>query len=167
MAERLLASAAFCVSNQYFMKKIILLILAALTFSGCGAPTVPSVSRKESSVNQIFEQKKQCEPYYQAYKKEKESETDHPITGLEYPIVDARVCFSKKFNSCVGYSYSLFSYRVVYELKDLLTGKILAFNSYPTNPSSPRDPAFAERNEKFTDDVTNVDCSDGQILDIQ
>lgn len=150
------------------MRKSLILVIAALALlgSGCNEPVAPPTVKNDDSVNQVFEQKKQCEPYYAAYKDEKNNTLRSP-----YGTVKVSGCFSKKYNSCIGVSEVSDSKAddtawTEWEVKDLLTGEVVSFVKDQTfGKGRENDDAwYVERQHKLSKDVMGIDCSDGQQL---
>ncbi len=145
------------------MKRFFLLVSTALAIlgAGCDSPIKPSTATNEDVTNQIFEQKKQCETAYLAYKQEKENRTDFSVADVNVMAV----CYSRKYSSCVGYYHIAVSKTkkmMTWEIKDLLTGEFISHES--EKESAIFGPGFSERRLKFMDDVDGIDCSDGQHL---
>lgn len=141
-------------------------VVLALLGTGCTNSDTASVSTKQDGVNQIFEQKKQCEPYYAAYKKEKDD-----LIRSAYSTVTVSGCFSQKYNSCIGVS-EVSDSKVddtvwnEWEVKDLLTGEVISsVKDQVFGKGNEDDNAwYAERQYKLSKDIIGVNCSDGQQL---
>lgn len=115
----------------------------------------------------VFEQKKQCEPYRVALqekydKEDREDEAAFSNSGV-------RVCYSTRYNSCVGYAVRMRSFldsddgKTSYSLIDLLKGNELG--AYTELLKQDYNEYFYKRHDAFQAKMDEVNCSDGKRLD--
>lgn len=121
------------------------------------------------SARQIFEKKKQCEPYLEKLKMladQSDERYSFPSSNINQ-ITDVFVCYSNKYNSCLSYTVvdrwrdaDLNKHYIGYILTDLLTGTNVArLDKYMTEESSDR--FYAERAAAFNKIRTGLDCAGG------
>lgn len=140
------------------MKKLFLLLsITILLGSGCVSTIVEPINQNSTA---DFEKKKECSQYLDAFKKNNAKE------DTIFYFKDAEwVCYSKKYNTCVGILVHSTSRTTSdngideFNMIDLLTNRIISHDGYAGNPlTSPASHAAFIQNK--LESITDLECAE-------